>query len=1369
MPFVNLRSAILLFWLGTGLAPGQQYVITTIAGGHAPATPLRGISPVSIYSGSGVTADSQGNAYFSDNNCCVWKLDHNGVVTRVAGQWNQQGYTGDGGPAVNATLSTPGNIAADNAGNLYISDIGNGVIRRIGADGKIGTVTGTGWSGGRGVLGDNGDRASYGGSDGMTVDPAGNLYFANCDPTYNLKGTCSHALVHRIAPDGTTTTFAGGGTGKPGDGGPATAVTLAAPSAMAADSEGNIYIASGNYQFAPSSIVLKVRPDGSNVLVAGNGNASSGSPVAVDGGPATDAPLYPVVSMAAGEGGDLYLLTTQRDTVRRILPDGTITTVANFACCHDWANGGQFTATGLAADGEGSLLIGGSGILIKMQPDGTISAILGANTTYGDGGPASLAHVAGSVFAADSAGNLYLGGRKITPDGTITTVAGGGTTPPADGVLATQAQIESIGGEATDAQGNLYVSDWNSDRVYKIASNGRMTAVAGVGLGTAPTGSNALNTALSDPSGLSLDSAGNLFIADTNFGVIQKVTPDGNIMTVAGNGFPCCGESGDGGPALQAQVSEPSGVAADASGNVYIVDGDQTIRKVTPDGIIHTVVSWDSKVTNPDGTTATANIIVGRIALDTAGNLFFTFSDNNMVCELKIDGTIWKIAGTGTAGYSGDGGAALAAQLNHPLGLAVDASGRIFVGDSGNGAVRVLIPRTTAPLLALSMTHSGSVSPGQAIVSWTLTVSNSVGGAPTSGTVSVTDFLPVGLTIDSMSGPGWSCSGATCTRSDALGAGASYPPITVTANTRGSAYGQAMNSAAVSGGGSVMSSGAQDLLALPVCGVTLTSAGQVVPASGGTFNLGVFAASTCSWTVSADQSWVMYFVHNPYGSVFLSGTPSGDGQIAFTSQQNKGPARTTYLTIGDQVFRILQEATPPTGMQAIGSLAHFTSGGGWSSALTLVNPSKTAATARLDFFDNNGNSLQLPWTFPESFFAQGPIFAGSLDRILNPYELTVLDIQRDSATDELPGSALFSTDGSASGSIVFEYRPTGQQAVVPLETRNAPSYVLAFDNTGDLQTGVAIANASAQDATLSVIVRDETGRPITTHSESLWARGHTSFMLTKYPETAGIRGTVEVFTPTGGRVSVLGLRVNHGIAITTLPVSATGDKGGGTLAQVAVQGGWQTTFTLVNTGATAATATLKFFDDSGAPLALPLTSPSLGALGSAATLKQPLAAGASVVIQTQGEDSAAEVTGSAQLSVDGGSVSGFAIFRYNPAQQEAAVPPAASTASSSVLVFDNTNGLVTGVAVANPGAQPLSATVTARDQTGAVLGTGTIQLPAFGHRQFMLTDAQNGGFTQAQNLRGTVEFTPPSGASLAVLGIRATAAGVITSIPVLAE
>jgi hypothetical protein len=161
MPFVNLRSAILLFCLGASLAPGQQYQITTIAGGRTPATPLIGVSPVGIYSGSGVTADNQGNVYFSDNNCCVWRMDHNGVVTRVAGQWNQKGYAGDGGPAVGATLNTPGNIAADGAGNLYVFDVGNGVIRRITPDGNIGKLV---------------DAAAWSSSEfvpSVAVDPAG--------------------------------------------------------------------------------------------------------------------------------------------------------------------------------------------------------------------------------------------------------------------------------------------------------------------------------------------------------------------------------------------------------------------------------------------------------------------------------------------------------------------------------------------------------------------------------------------------------------------------------------------------------------------------------------------------------------------------------------------------------------------------------------------------------------------------------------------------------------------------------------------------------------------------------------------------------------------------------------------------------------------------------------------------------------------------------------------------------------------------------------------------------------------------------------------------------------------------------------------
>jgi len=314
---------------------------------------------------------------------------------------------------------------------------------------------------------------------------------------------------------------------------------------------------------------------------------------------------------------------------------------------------------------------------------------------------------------------------------------------------------------------------------------------------------------------------------------------------------------------------------------------------------------------------------------------------------------------------------------------------------------------------------------------------------------------------------------------------------------------------------------------------------------------------------------------------------------------------------------------------------------------------------------------------------------------------------------------------------------------------------------------VAIANASAQDATLSLIVRDETGRQITTHSESLWAWGHTSFMLTAYPETAGIRGTVEVFHAAGGRISVLGLRVNHGIAITTLPVSATGNTGGGTLAQVAVNGGWQTTFTLVNTGPRrpgrrSSSSTTQGAADATAHLAVVGRAWAGRNIDAAARRRGVGCHRDARRRRGAGGDRLGAIERRRRVRKR------LCDLRYNPTQQEAAVPPALS-ANSNVLVFDNTNGLVTGVAVANPGAQPLSATVTARDQAGAVLGTGTIQLPAFGHRQFMLSDAQNGGFAQTRNLRGTIEFTPPSGTSLAVLGIRATAAGVITSIPVMAK
>jgi hypothetical protein len=429
-----------------------------------------------------------------------------------------------------------------------------------------------------------------------------------------------------------------------------------------------------------------------------------------------------------------------------------------------------------------------------------------------------------------------------------------------------------------------------------------------------------------------------------------------------------------------------------------------------------------------------------------------------------------------------------------------------------------------------------------------------------------------------------------------------------------------------------------------------------------------------------------------------------------------------------------------------------------------VNTGGAAGEALLNFLGNDGSPLQLPFTFSQVPSPAGPLVASTLDQPLNANSLLVLDSQQPGNPNAQVGSSQMLTGANIGGFAIFKYTPTGQEAVVPLETRKAPSYVLAFDNTGTLGTGVAIANVATQAANIPVVIRDDTGTQIGTDNIQLAAQGHTSFMLTgNYAITKNKRGTIELDTPPSGQISALGLRAN-GSALTTLPVLANVSASGGSLAQVASGGGWQTTFTLVNTGTSSAQVQLSFFDNNGNALSLPLSFVQTGTATTASTASQTIAAGATLVILTQGSNAGASIVGSSQLTASG-NVSGFAIFRYNPTGQEAVVPLETRNATAYVLAFDDTNGLATGVALANVTNQAANVPVVLRDDTGANLGTAAINLAAHGHTSFILTSS----YASVAGKRGTVEFDTPAGAQISVLGLRATPTGAVTTIPVLAK
>lgn len=351
-------------------------------------------------------------------------------------------------------------------------------------------------------------------------------------------------------------------------------------------------------------------------------------------------------------------------------------------------------------------------------PSFTISTIAG-NTKIGysgDGGPAinaTLDDPRGIV--TDPAGNVYFCDRenhvvrKIDTKGIVTTIAGTGVPGyNGDNIPGAKAQLNTPWRVTIDPAGNLYIADSVNDRIRKLDTNGIITTIAGGGQpGYNGDGGKAINATLRIPEQAELDSFGNLYIADTGNNVIRKVDTNGIITTVAGNGFGAgVGNStgngafsGDGGQATKAELNLPVSIALDPSDDIWISDQQNNIiRKVDTNGIITTVAGTYNKFNyTGDGGQATSATFYypAGIARDAAGNIYITDSGNSVLRVLLTDGTIHTVAGNGATGYGGDGGPATQAKLNSPRQVAVGTFGEVYIADSFNNAIRKLTPAAT--------------------------------------------------------------------------------------------------------------------------------------------------------------------------------------------------------------------------------------------------------------------------------------------------------------------------------------------------------------------------------------------------------------------------------------------------------------------------------------------------------------------------------------------------------------------------------------------------------------------------------------------------------------------------------------------------
>ncbi len=500
---------------------------------------------------------------------------------------------------------------------------------------------------------------------------------------------------------------------------------------------------------------------------------------------------------------------------------------------------------------------------------------------------------------------------------------------------------------------------------------------------------------------------------------------------------------------------------------------------------------------------------------------------------------------------------------------------------------------------------------------------------------------------------------------------------------------------------------------------------------------------------------------------------SGLRSASFTVTNNSGGATGVTAVITASLNGLTESAQLAIGGAAesfAGSMPDVLAEGGWNTTFTFVNKTSAPVETRNNLFDDNGNPLSIPLAFPQPQLALGSTVGATVDQTLAPNASFIMQATGPAGASYVEGSSQIFGSGTIDGFAIFHYDPTAQEAIVPLETRNAGSYLLAFDNTNSDLLGIAIENITVQSVSVPIVLRDDTGAQIGTGTIPLNGNGHVSFVLsTQFPVTANIRGTIEIDTPgfgspNAGQISVLGIRYTPSGALTTTPALANVGTTGGTVAHIASGAGWVSTFVLVNTGLNAAQAYLNYLDDNGNPLPLPLLFPQSNATSMESTVTQNIAPGASLWVQTTGAVTDALLSGSVQL-VTTGNVSGFLLLRYTPNGQEAVVPFETRNANAYMLAFDNTNGTATGVAVSSVSAQSTNVQVILRDDTGAQVGTGTIPLAADGHTAFVLSDQ----FGVTANIRGTIEFDTPPGAHIAVVGIRSPPALTFTSLPALAK
>jgi sugar lactone lactonase YvrE len=654
------------------ISPGNSGTVMTLAGTGTRGDTDGPVLTAAFNNPQGVALDARGALWVADSgNHTIRRIDLvAGTVQTIAGQSGVTGLVDGRGAAARFKepmgLAIEGEseaqqVARERAGlppppvRVIVADSGNGAIRRVNENGDVETLQVASFALSRNDGTQHAAFASgFASPTGVAVDPLGNIYVTEAASGAVRTILTNGDVVSAVQPN-----------------------TFINPHGIAITGVGRVLIAGSNRAAQElrygepeiTSITPERAPNGGNTLVTVEGrNFAPGTVVLVGG---------VLIPQAAVE-------TTQRIRFfTPALPSG-ITTV---------------TVQNRGGIAQRSWIV--DPLPLAQMPAGRITTIAGGATFVGDGLDAKSASLLPWKAVVDNAGNLYVVDylhnrvRKVSAaTGIITTIAGTGTSSfSGDGGLATAATLNGPRGLAIDAAGNLYIADSGNNRIRKLSLlSGIITTVAGDGISRfTGDGVAAIFASLSIPADVAVDATGNLIVADTGNNRIRKVDPGGIITTIAGNGTQQTGAPANNVAATSTGMSFPRAVTVDPVGRVYVADtSSNTVRRIDLDGTIHTIAG-----TGVAGSAANQLRQPQGLALDSSGNLFIADTLNDRVQKLDAgNNAITTIAGTGQIGFSGDNGPAVAAKLNFPLGLAIDAAGDLYIADAFNRRLRKVAAQT---------------------------------------------------------------------------------------------------------------------------------------------------------------------------------------------------------------------------------------------------------------------------------------------------------------------------------------------------------------------------------------------------------------------------------------------------------------------------------------------------------------------------------------------------------------------------------------------------------------------------------------------------------------------------------------------------